>query len=280
LAGLFALPTSLFAQGVCPPGNVRVAPNSRYLQLTPGPVGEVVVVDVQTGLIWKQCQQGASGAACALGSATALTWAAALAAADAETHAGISGWRLPNRNELRSLVERGCWSPAINTGNVDSWTSTSNVGNPTLAWSVGFGDGGVAFGAKSGTQNVRLVRGGDQLEGFDAGADFTPAGFSLAAQNDVPASTLLLSGTVVVSAIDTPVGIGVGGDASSEYRINGSAYTALPGVVRNGDQVEVRHLSAAGANAATTTTLRVGNQTADFVSTTIGAAIYADGFEG
>jgi len=271
----------LLAQGICPAGNVRVAPDSRYLVFSGN-----LVLDLETRLIWKRCLHGMSGADCTVGSASALDWSAALVAADAEALAGLD-WRLPDRNELRSLVERGCWSPAINTTlfpgstNLDVvWTSTTRITDSTLAWAVGFGDGGVFFSPKSGTNNVRLVAGGDRFEEFDAGADFTPDAFSIPAQAPVPANTLVTSAGVIVAGIDTPVGVGVTGAASSEYRINGGAFTSLPGVVRIDQGLEVRHLSAAGPLVATTTTLRIGSVTADFTTTTAaGDLIFGNGFE-
>jgi hypothetical protein len=44
-----------------------------------------------TGLTWKRCAQGASGADCATGMATTMTWSAALAAAVADTTGGHKG---------------------------------------------------------------------------------------------------------------------------------------------------------------------------------------------
>ncbi len=284
MAGLLCS-TSALAQGICPAGNVRVAPNSRYVQLAPGPVGENIVLDVVTALVWKQCPQGLSGAACAVGSASLLTWSGALTAADGENFGGFGDWRLPNRNELRSLVERGCWAPAINTTlfpgttNASVWSSTTRVALTTHAWAVSFGDGGTEISPKSGTQVVRLVRGGERLEDFDSGLDFTPAAFNFASQTNVPANSLRTSAAIVVSGLGGAVSIGVSGAASSEYRINAGAFTALPGVVRNTDQVQVRHLSANVAEQATTTTLQIGNLSADFVSTTAGVLIFANGFE-
>jgi len=78
----------------CPPGNPRIAPDSRYSDN-----GNGTVTDHHTGLMWKQCSEGQSGAACS-GSVTTMRWAAALAAGANSSFAGFNDWRLPNTKEL------------------------------------------------------------------------------------------------------------------------------------------------------------------------------------
>ena len=80
------------------------------------------MTDTRTGLIWMRCSLGQmwDGAACS-GTANTYTWQAALQAAfeinsgasndDGDGLAGFANetdWRLPNRNELESIVERRC----------------------------------------------------------------------------------------------------------------------------------------------------------------------------
>tara|TARA_R110001583_G_scaffold14016_8_gene59198 strand:- start:3645 stop:4169 length:525 start_codon:yes stop_codon:yes gene_type:complete len=70
----------------------------------------------QLGLLWFSClygQQWKDGE-CA-GTAKRLSLAAAYGYADEVVLAGYSGWRLPNINELQSLVEWQCVNPAVNT---------------------------------------------------------------------------------------------------------------------------------------------------------------------
>ncbi len=55
------------------------------------------VTDTETGLIWQRCTLGQTGNDCS-GSASLHTWQQALQAAYAP-------WRLPNINELESIVE-------------------------------------------------------------------------------------------------------------------------------------------------------------------------------
>src|SRR5438045_178137 len=56
-----------------------------------------------TGLMWKRCVEGATGAACTGGTQT--SWSEALALAQASTTAGFIDWRVPNIKELQSIIE-------------------------------------------------------------------------------------------------------------------------------------------------------------------------------
>lgn len=84
---------------------------------------------------------------------------------DAE-FAGHTDWRLPNKNELASLVEQHCHGPAIDTRYFPNtpggwfWSSSPYAGGPGYAWFVGFGYGGVGNDFKVSAYHVRLVRAG------------------------------------------------------------------------------------------------------------------------
>jgi hypothetical protein len=124
------------------------------------------VTDLSTGLIWKQRAEGLSGAGCGTGSVSALTWQQALQHAEAAVFAGRSDWRLPNKNELLSLVERRCWGPAINANLFPNtpgswfWSSSPYANHSGYAWFVAFGHGYVYYSYKIYAIYVRLVRGG------------------------------------------------------------------------------------------------------------------------
>ena len=138
------------------------APDSRF-----SANGDGTVTDKATGLIWKQCAEGLSGADCLTGGATTFTWQQALQHAEAAVFAGSSLWRMPNKKELASLVEQRCHFPAINsrffpntpTGTV-FWSSSPLANSPSSAWYVGFSYGYVYFSNKNYALYVRLVRGG------------------------------------------------------------------------------------------------------------------------
>ena len=130
------------------------------------------VADKATGLTWKRCAEGLTGADCSGGLAVSGSWAEALArvsavnAAPATLGAGLNDWRLPNRNELTTLVERKCTNPAINatvfphTPAQSFWTASPYSLNAALSWYIDFNAGDVGPAFKTGAKNIRLVRGG------------------------------------------------------------------------------------------------------------------------
>lgn len=134
--------------------------------------GDSTVTDTRTGLMWKRCAEGLTGATCQIGSAQTFTWANALAHAEASPFANYSDWRLPSVRELRSLVEECRARPAINTNHFPNTPDTQIPeswfwsGSPTavylnMAWIVDFWVGFTFGGAgRSDFYHVRLVRGG------------------------------------------------------------------------------------------------------------------------
>jgi hypothetical protein len=167
LWGLVAVlvPTGVPVEGqaaqTCNDAIVASAPDSRYREN-----GDGTVTDLSTGLIWKQCAEGLSGADCTTGSPSTFTWQAALQHAEDAVFAGSSLWRLPNKNELASLVERRCVNPAINATPLPNtpsswfWSSSPYAYYLGDAWLVSFGHGFVSGYGKSYQAYVRLVRGG------------------------------------------------------------------------------------------------------------------------
>lgn len=113
------------------------------------------VTDTETGLMW---QKGTAPGT--------YTWQQALAYAEELTLAGHSDWRLPNRNELQTLVDYSRYNPAIDPILEVSavlpfyWSSTSNAYHMGNAWFVYFDDGYVYYDKKSEKYYVRVVRTG------------------------------------------------------------------------------------------------------------------------
>jgi hypothetical protein len=79
---------------------------------------------------------------------------------------GATNWRLPNKNELVSIVDFSASQPAIdseyfpNTISSWYWSSSPDAYSSGNAWVVNFGDGGDSRNGKSSDSYVRLVRGG------------------------------------------------------------------------------------------------------------------------
>jgi len=142
------------------------APDSHYTDN-----GDGTVTDSQTGLMWRQCSEGQGTVLteCDTGSAATYTWQGALQRAQTVNGVGFGGhndWRLPNRNELVSLIESRCISPAINetvfpnTGVLGYWSASPNASSSDGAWNVVFYSGRVSSLDKNNALYVRLVRGG------------------------------------------------------------------------------------------------------------------------
>jgi len=156
LAGLSA---GALAQ-TCPIDLPRTAPDSRYALMSAG--GEVR--DTRTGLVWQRCALGQAwnGAACT-GAAVRHTWRQALEA----SRAAGPGWSVPDIRAMRTLVERGCFAPAVNPVFFPTptdhgyWSSTTLSGYGGIyALTVNFADGSSnGLEKQSPGAYVRLVRG-------------------------------------------------------------------------------------------------------------------------
>ncbi len=94
-----------------------------------------------------------------------MVWEDAITYCEDLSLGGYSDWRLPNVNELKSIVNRAKVNPAIKDGfeNVSSnryWGSTTVEGDERDAWIVYFNYGGVYYGRKDYGYYVRCVRDG------------------------------------------------------------------------------------------------------------------------
>lgn len=123
-----------------------------------------IVSDSTTGLMWQDNEIG-----------TTTNWQGAIDRCEELELGDYSDWRLPNVNELKSILDRSKVDPAIkdgfeHTSSSNYWSSTTTLGNPTplfidlrYAFQCGFLHGSVGFYLKHLAEynaSVRCVRGG------------------------------------------------------------------------------------------------------------------------
>lgn len=133
--------------------------------------GDGTITDNLTGLIWLK------NANCPAGT---RNWQGALDFVAGINNMGLNNcgdisngglnqidWRLPNRNELTSLLDLGTFSPALPAGHPFTsfqvsgyWSSTTGAFNSINAWVVTFILGSVNGNFKNGSGFVLAVRGG------------------------------------------------------------------------------------------------------------------------
>jgi len=131
------------------------------------------ITDKLTGLMWTQDGSNESGpAACTTGGLYRLyTWPNALiyvACLNTNKYLGHNDWRLPNVNELASLIHSGqadiaAWLNTQGFSNVQAeWylSSTTYAPNTSYAWSVTMGEGNLSLSGKTNNAYVWPVRAG------------------------------------------------------------------------------------------------------------------------
>ncbi len=123
--------------------------------------GDGTVTDPNTGLMWQKSPP-----------TTRYYWNQALSYTENMTLAGHTDWRLPNRNELLSLVDYSRRNLAINPILSDPdksnyWSSTTSTRDTNCAWHVRFIEGSIyALGKTSAVSYVRAVRTAQQSGSF------------------------------------------------------------------------------------------------------------------
>ncbi len=93
-------------------------------------------------------------------------WNSLVDGSNTERLCGYSDWRVPNINELRSIVHYGTYNPAIdtqyfpNTTASGYWSSSPNADSSNFAWGVYYYNGYVSSNNRNDTYYVRVVRSG------------------------------------------------------------------------------------------------------------------------
>jgi hypothetical protein len=124
------------------------APQGRYTLTTN------VVIDNATGLIWERNVNPNS-----YPQANAAIYCSSLSLGG-----WSSGWRLPTKKELQSIVDVRVFSPAIDAVAFPSapsgafWSSSPSAFNTSSAWVVGFNYGNANSYSTGNSYRVRCVR--------------------------------------------------------------------------------------------------------------------------
>ncbi len=113
-----------------------------------GNPGNDVIADALTGIMWPRYGNLTSGT---------LNWGDAVSYANGLSLCGLGYWRLPNINELESLVNAGVsntttWLLAqgfVNVQPLRYWSSTTVSGDTGQALDVNIGDGNISYNGKS-----------------------------------------------------------------------------------------------------------------------------------
>lgn len=124
-------------------------PSGRFVLA--GSAGDETVADAISGLIWTKNYS------------TGRNWQQALAYCEALEMAGANDWRLPNREELASLIDYSTSGPATRFPDCPSvafWTSTSSLYLQSNAIYVDFSSADLYYHPKSSSHLARCVRGG------------------------------------------------------------------------------------------------------------------------
>ena len=114
--------------------------------------GDGTILDKEMNLVWAK-----------EGSAKEMNWEDAKKYCE-ENKAGLpgTGWRMPTRKELASLVDDTRYNPAINPifscQSSNYWSSTRHASYSDGAWSVDFSGGYVYWNYTGGKYCVRPVR--------------------------------------------------------------------------------------------------------------------------
>ena len=185
--------------------------------------GDGTVMDSITGLMWQKATAPGT-----------FTWEQALAyvvTLNSTGFAGYTDWRLPDRNELQSLVDYTRYSPAIDplvaadtVADDYYWSSTTDAYKTSRAWLVYSYNGYVGYNGKFSGNYVRVVRLGQSAEKF-LYASFSNSGiwkYSGAGTNwtQTTASNPQLLVTVGADLYGTFEGLGI-------WKFNGTGWTQL-----------------------------------------------------
>ncbi len=119
----------------------------------------------KTGLMWKRCVEGMQiKAGRCRGDLQKVFWSDVFKQYQGVKFAAYSDWRAPTIDELKTIVEKRCKSPALNLSifpdapNLQAWSASGVEGQDGKAWQM-YTASGVALKAnKAASASLRLVR--------------------------------------------------------------------------------------------------------------------------
>ena len=123
------------------------------------------VTDSKNKHMWSLCSQGQLyvNKQCE-GEVSKVSWGEALAAAKQSGVGAYKDWRLPNKNELNSIIELSCFMPSVNidifpaTGIGSYWSSGPYDNTEATVWTVDFATGNIFASQTTMKLMVRFVR--------------------------------------------------------------------------------------------------------------------------
>jgi len=124
--------------------------------------GDSTVTDNNTKLVWAKCSDGLTGTTCTGGGLNSQILSTNLTICNTYTLAGKT-WRLPNANELRSLMDYSLTTPTLinssfpNTNATQYWTSSTNPNTTTTGFLHYFNTGSFAALGKGSPRPFRCV---------------------------------------------------------------------------------------------------------------------------
>ena len=127
----------------------EILPESSFTTFTKN--GDEIVKDNVTGLMWHK-------------TVSEEYWSGALSYCESSTYGGYTDWRLPNFNELLSIVNYDRYTPTTDipsiTGKETVWSSTNSVSSSGARYSttISFKDGGQSMTRKTYSSYVLCVR--------------------------------------------------------------------------------------------------------------------------
>jgi len=156
----FSASMSLAHAQTCKSNMPLTKPDSQYELLNKN----TEVLDKKTDLIWQRCVLGMSwnGSTCS-GKAAEMNWEDASVQASNMANQTGNSWRLPTKEELKSLVENVCYGKATNetifpeTPSV-IWSTSENMSVENFVSAVYFHFGFDYWRVKNDALSVRLVR--------------------------------------------------------------------------------------------------------------------------